>query len=138
MVTQHMKTTATIDTDIDYPYPFDEVENLHAPNPFRQNTRALFEFGFTAGTILESRNFIFDDRKRLGIQEPADQSTSAVFESNLEEEFWGTQQQRLSFPDYSEQTLEVINLADDDMSDIMPSRVVEQEVLDLLDEPVSR
>lgn len=133
-----MNTTVIINTDIDYPYPFDEVENLNTPNPFRQNTGKLFELDFTVGTIVESRNFIFDDRKRLGIQEFTDQSTSALFESSLEEEFWGTQQQRLSFPDYGEQTLEAIDLADDGMSDIMQSRAVEQEVLDLLDEPISR
>lgn len=138
MVTQHMQTTVTIDTDIDYTYPFDGVENLNTPNPFQRNTGKLFELDFTVGTIVESKNYIFDDKKKLGIQESADQSTSALFESSLEEEFWGTQQQRLSFLDYGEQTLEVIDLASDDMSDIMPSRDVVQEVLDLLDEPISR
>ena len=34
--------------------------------------------------------------------------------------------------------LEIIDLADRDALDIMRSRAVEQEVLDLLDEPVSR
>ena len=33
---------------------------------------------------------------------------------------------------------EIIDLADEDLLDIMQSRAVEQEVLDLLDEPVSR
>ena len=33
---------------------------------------------------------------------------------------------------------EIIELADDDALDVMRSRVVEQEVLDLLDEPASR
>ncbi len=33
---------------------------------------------------------------------------------------------------------EIINLADEDLLDIMRSRVIEQEVLDILDEPVSR
>lgn len=36
------------------------------------------------------------------------------------------------------QILEIIDLADQDALDIMRSRAVEQEVLDLLDEPVSR
>ena len=138
MITQHIKTTATIDADIVYHYPFGGVENLNTPNHFRQNTRALFEFGFTAGTIVESRNFVFDDMRRMYIQESADQGTIALFESSLEDEFSGTQQQSLSFPCYSEQTLEVIDLAYEDMSDIMPSRAVVQEVLDLLDEPISR
>ncbi len=34
--------------------------------------------------------------------------------------------------------LEIINLADQDALDIMRSRAVEQEVLDILDEPISR
>ena len=34
--------------------------------------------------------------------------------------------------------LEIIDLADQDALDLMRSRVVEQEVLDLLDEPSSR
>ena len=33
---------------------------------------------------------------------------------------------------------EIIDLADQDVLDIMRSRAVEQEVLDLLDEPISR
>ena len=33
---------------------------------------------------------------------------------------------------------EIIDLADKDLLDIMRSRAVEQEVLDILDEPVSR
>ena len=33
---------------------------------------------------------------------------------------------------------EIIELADQEMLDIMRSRAVEQEVLDLLDEPISR
>ena len=33
---------------------------------------------------------------------------------------------------------EIIELADDDALDVMRSRAVEQEVLDLLDEPASR
>lgn len=36
-----------------------------------------------------------------------------------------------------ERILEIIDLADRDALDIMRSRAVEQEVLDLLDEPVS-
>ena len=138
MVTQHIKTTVTIDTDIDYPYPFDEVEDLNTPNLFRRNARKLFELDFTVGTIVENRNYIFDGKKKLDIQEPVDQSKSALFKSSLQEEFWGTQQQYLSFLDYGEQTWGVIDLASDDMSDIMQSRTVEQEVLDLLDEPISR
>ena len=37
-----------------------------------------------------------------------------------------------------ERVLEIINLADQDVLDIMRSRAVEQEVLDILDEPISR
>ena len=37
-----------------------------------------------------------------------------------------------------ERVTEIINLADQDALDIMRSRAVEQEVLDLLDEPISR
>ena len=37
-----------------------------------------------------------------------------------------------------ERILEIIDLADRDALDIMRSRVVEQEVLDILDEPISR
>ena len=37
-----------------------------------------------------------------------------------------------------ERISEIIDLADRDALDIMRSRAVEQEVLDLLDEPVSR
>ena len=37
-----------------------------------------------------------------------------------------------------ERILEIIDLADQDALDIMRSRAVEQEVLDLLDEPISR
>lgn len=37
-----------------------------------------------------------------------------------------------------ERITEIINLADQDALDIMRSRAVEQEVLDILDEPVSR
>ena len=37
-----------------------------------------------------------------------------------------------------ERILEIIDLADRDALDIMRSRAVEQEVLDILDEPVSR
>lgn len=37
-----------------------------------------------------------------------------------------------------ERILEIIELADQDALEIMRSRAVEQEVLDLLDEPVSR
>ena len=37
-----------------------------------------------------------------------------------------------------ERILEIIDLADRDALDMMRSRVVEQEVLDLLDEPVSQ
>ena len=37
-----------------------------------------------------------------------------------------------------ERVSEIIDLADQDMLDIMQSRSVEQEVLDLLDEPTSR
>lgn len=37
-----------------------------------------------------------------------------------------------------ERILEIIDLADQDALDIMRSRVVEQEVLDLLDESISR
>ncbi|MCE2396662.1 hypothetical protein J4G02_19185 [Candidatus Poribacteria bacterium] len=37
-----------------------------------------------------------------------------------------------------ERITEIINLADHDVLDIMQSRSVEQEVLNLLDEPVSR
>ena len=37
-----------------------------------------------------------------------------------------------------ERILEIIDLADRDALDIMRSRAVEQEVLDLLDEPISR
>ena len=36
-----------------------------------------------------------------------------------------------------ERITEIINLADRDALDIMRSRAVEQEVLDLLDEPIS-
>ena len=36
-----------------------------------------------------------------------------------------------------ERIAEIIDLADRDVLDIMQSRVVEQEVLDLLDEPIS-
>ncbi|MCY4552969.1 MAG: hypothetical protein OXC79_04770 [Candidatus Poribacteria bacterium] len=37
-----------------------------------------------------------------------------------------------------EQIAEIIDLADQDVLDIMQSRAVEQEVLDILDEPVSQ
>ncbi|RKU10526.1 hypothetical protein C6501_13640 [Candidatus Poribacteria bacterium] len=37
-----------------------------------------------------------------------------------------------------ERISEIIDLADEDLLDIMRSRAVEQEVLDILDEPVSR
>ena len=37
-----------------------------------------------------------------------------------------------------ERILEIIDLADQDALDIMRSRAVEQEVLDILDEPVSQ
>ena len=37
-----------------------------------------------------------------------------------------------------ERISEIIELADQEMLDIMRSRAVEQEVLDLLDEPISR
>ena len=37
-----------------------------------------------------------------------------------------------------ERISEIIDLADQDALDIMRSRVVEQEVLDILDEPTSR
>ena len=37
-----------------------------------------------------------------------------------------------------ERILEIIDLADQDALDIMRSRAVEQEVLDLLDEPISQ
>lgn len=37
-----------------------------------------------------------------------------------------------------ERISEIIDLADQDVLDIMRSRAVEQEVLDLLDEPISR
>lgn len=37
-----------------------------------------------------------------------------------------------------ERILEIIDLADRDALDIMRSRAVEQEVLDLLDEPIPR
>ena len=37
-----------------------------------------------------------------------------------------------------EQITDIIDLADQDALDIMRSRAVEQEVLDLLDEPVSQ
>ena len=37
-----------------------------------------------------------------------------------------------------ERILEIIDLADQDALDIMRSRAVEQEVLDILDEPASR
>ena len=37
-----------------------------------------------------------------------------------------------------ERVSEIIDLADQDVLDIMQSRFVEQEVLDLLDEPISR
>ena len=37
-----------------------------------------------------------------------------------------------------QQVAEIIDLADQDALDIMRSRVVEQEVLDLLDEPTTR
>lgn len=37
-----------------------------------------------------------------------------------------------------ERISEIINLADEDVLDIMRSRAIEQEVLDLLDEPVSQ
>ena len=37
-----------------------------------------------------------------------------------------------------EQISEIIDLADQDVLDIMRSRAVEQEVLDILDEPTSR
>ena len=38
----------------------------------------------------------------------------------------------------SQRISEIIDLADQDMLDIMRSRAVEQEVLDLLDEPIPR
>ena len=37
-----------------------------------------------------------------------------------------------------ERVTEIIDLADQDALDIMQSRSIEQEVLDLLDEPISR
>ena len=37
-----------------------------------------------------------------------------------------------------ERISEIINFADEDVLDIMRSRAIEQEVLDLLDEPVSQ
>lgn len=37
-----------------------------------------------------------------------------------------------------ERVTEIINLADQDALDIMRSRAIEQEVLDILDEPISR
>ena len=37
-----------------------------------------------------------------------------------------------------ERILEIINLADQDALDIMRSRALEQEVFDILDEPISR
>jgi hypothetical protein len=37
-----------------------------------------------------------------------------------------------------EHVVEIINLADQDVLDLMRSRTVEQEVLDLLDEPAPR
>ena len=36
------------------------------------------------------------------------------------------------------QVMEIINLADQDLLDIMQSRYVEQEVLNLIDEPLPR
>lgn len=40
--------------------------------------------------------------------------------------------------DVRQRVAEIIELADDDALDLMRSRTVEQEVLDLLDEPSSR
>ena len=37
-----------------------------------------------------------------------------------------------------ERVAEIISLADQDVLDLLPSRAIEQEVLDTLDEPVSR
>ena len=138
MVTQHRQTTAIIDADITFPPLFEEIENLDSPNILWQNTETFFEFGFTAGTIVESRSFPLDERKKSDIQKPSAQSPSALLELNLEEEFSGTQQQHLAFPTLIEQVSEIIDFADEDVMDIMRSRAVEQEVLDLLDEPISR
>ena len=45
---------------------------------------------------------------------------------------------QLTFPTNTGQILDIIDLADEDVLDIMRSRAVEQEVLDLLDEPISQ
>jgi hypothetical protein len=37
-----------------------------------------------------------------------------------------------------ERVAEIISLADQDVLDLLPSRAIEQEVLDTLDEPASR
>lgn len=138
MVTQYRQTTATIDADVTFPAIFESTENLDSPNILWQNTGILFEFGFTAGTIVENISFPFDERKTSDIQEPSAQSPSTLLESNLEEEFSGTQQQYLVFPTSIEQVSKIVDFADEDVLDIMRSRAVEQEVLDLLDEPISR
>ena len=147
MTTQYTQTAATISTDITFFLLADEIDKSDISKPAWQNTEILPEFDSTAGIIIKSTRTILGQGEQLAISQPSVYGKSTLSELNFEEEFSDTQQQDsifptyreyFIFPTYPEQDMGIIVFADEDVLDLMQSRAVEQEVLDLLDEPISR
>lgn len=109
MTIQHTQVTTTIDTDIIFSYPLDEIEKLNTPKLW-QNTEAWTEFGITGETISGSVSFLFDEREKLEIPKSSSQNTSTTLELSFEKEIesritrkFADTQQRLAFPTYDEE-----------------------------------
>ncbi len=138
MTIQHTQTAATVSREIIFSTLFNEIEKSDTLQISWQDAEVLLELGSTAGITIKRANPPLGEEEQFDFSEPFMHGKSALPELRFEQEFSDTQQSHFSFPTSMEQTLEIIDFADDDMSDLILPRAVEQEVLDLLDEPISR
>ena len=138
MMIQHTQTAATVSKDIIFFTLFDEIEKPDTLQISWQDTEVLLEFGSAVGITIKRTSPPLGGGEQLDFSEPFRHGKSALPELHFEQEFSDTQQPHFTFPTNTGQILDIIDLADEDMLDIMRSRAVEQEVLDLLDEPISQ
>lgn len=136
-MTQNKKTT-TFDNDVAFVPLFDETENVSTHILFLKNAGTLSNYLFTADIKSESNLFYFDDYEKSSILQSSVYNTRALLEKDSEEEDSQIQEHNLALLASRGRIADINDPIDEDLSDIMRSRAVEQEVLDILDEPVSR
>lgn len=114
MTAQYIQTTATIDRDINFlfPFSFGKVEETDNAKRFRQNAETCSEFGSTAGIRIGIMDSPIGEEENPKIPEPSEQNTSASYELSFEENIESVRtqesvntQQRLVFPTYDEEDI---------------------------------